>query len=425
MFRAALWFICVLLLGPTSTAQQLAQSRPLLSPVRDAGTYHIATGTWTRTGAGANLGPDVIFSATAPSGYFATNWEGAEAVDEGILPGPGNPLDGPNSCYVISGFQFAYCSNAISIDWSFTFYDSYVPCAAPGQPCTNLAGSTALTGMPTAGACWVVTVDLSGGNEIDMQAEGGICAPGYQGAASGLDHFGWGAVWNTLTGAPSGPLVSGYDPTWSGEGEGTCYNTGLTCPAGATGLGAQDMFGIGTPFSGCFWFGGYENVNGCGGPARTRGGQFHLELYTDCANPCPGLCWTSFCAVNNNGTLAITDCLLSANPLLVTTGLPVTAQFAYHLIGQGSAVISNPPGAQGDLCLGGAPIGRYNADVGPVVGQAFSTDLVNGATGGGGGNLPNPPGGTLAPGQTWNFQTWYRIGPGQSGFSEAITMTFL
>ena len=41
-------------------------------PTKDAGVYHVATGTWTRTGGSqANLGPDVIYRADVPSGYFA------------------------------------------------------------------------------------------------------------------------------------------------------------------------------------------------------------------------------------------------------------------------------------------------------------------------------------------------------------------
>jgi hypothetical protein len=429
MLPTSVRYACLLLLVSTSMAQQLLQPQRLISPVRDAGTYHVATGTWTRTNAGANpaasLGPDTIFSATAPSGYFGIGWEGSEGIDEGILPGTGNPLGGPLDCYEINGFEFAYCSLAATVDWTFTFYDSYVPCSVPGDACINLVGGITVTDMPTGSACWTVTIDLTGGYEVNMEADGGPCARGYQGALSDRDHFGWGATWVTSDGGFTGPLLSGYDPNYSPPGENTCYNTNLTCPAGTTGLGALDLFEIGAPLSGCFMFGGYANSNGCGGPSQVAGTQFHFEMYTDCASPCAIPCVTTYCEANNAGDLALNDCVLANGPLLNSTGLPVTAQFAFHLIGTGNAVISNPPGSQGDLCLGAATIGYYSADVGPVVGQAFSTDLVNGATGGGAGNLPNSLGGTLAPGQTWNFQTWYRIGPGQSGFSDAITVTFL
>jgi hypothetical protein len=277
------------LVGPLQ-AQQTARSMRMPTALRDAGTYHVATGKWTRGGNAANLGPDTIYSATAPSGYFGTGWEGSEGVDEGILPSTGNPIGGPQDCYTIDGFEFAYCSTADVISWSFNFYDSYVPCDLPDNPanCLNVVGGVSIGGLPTVSACWIVAVDLTGGYEFGMQADGGTCAPGYQGAASGLDHFGWGATWVTGNGGASGPLISGGDPNWAPEGQGTCYSPGLTCGAGATGLGAQDLFAVTAPISACFWFGGYNNPNGCGGPSVVPSAQFHLELYTDCSVPCSG-----------------------------------------------------------------------------------------------------------------------------------------
>jgi pimeloyl-ACP methyl ester carboxylesterase len=265
---------------------------PVPGAPRDAGTYHVATGTWTRTGPAAFLGPDVIYSATAPSGYFGFGWEGSEAVDEGILPGTGNPLAGFQDFYRIDGFQFGYCSWADTIDWAFSFYDGYTPCDLPGSPafCQNIVGNVSVPGLPTGSACWVVTIDLTGGYELCMQADGGSCAPGYQGALSGLDHFGWGAVWTTGNGGVSGPLIAGYDPQWSPAGKGTCYDPSQPCFGWTTGLGAQDLFGVGAPYNACFWFGGYQNTNGCGGPAQGSPAQFHFVMFTDClvgCSPCP------------------------------------------------------------------------------------------------------------------------------------------
>jgi hypothetical protein len=426
MVRSTLALASVLLLCATTTAQGQVQALKLISPIRDAGTYHVTTGTWTRTGSGANLGPDIIFAATAPSGYFGTGWEGSEGIDEGILPGTTNPLGGTQDCYEIDGFQFAYCSLAGTTTWTINLYDSYIPCGVPGSPpnCMNAVGGVPGLALPTGSACWMVTIDLSGGYEIPMAADGGPCAPGYQGGLSGRDHFGWGAVWSTDNGGFTGPILDGYDPNWAPEGEGTCYNTNVTCAAGATGLGAQDLFGLGAPLSGCFWFGGYKNTNGCGGPSQTPGAQFTFVMYTDCsvAGSC-GQCYTTYCD-NNVGDTAIDSCTVADNPLLTTSGLSgFEGQFAYHLMGAGSSPI-NPPGSTGDLCLGGAAIGRYNTDIGVIAGGSHTTDLVNGAIGGGSGTLPNPPGGTLTAGQTWNFTMWYRMGAGASGFADAITVTF-
>jgi len=395
------------------------------TPLRDGGIYHVATGTWTRPGATANLGSDVIYNASAPSGYFGTGWEGSETVDEGILPSTSSTsFGGPQDRYVIDGFEFAYCSLADTIDWSFSFYDGYVPCDMPSNPaaCMARAGSFATTGFPAGGACWLVTIDLAGGNELCMGADGGPCAPGYQGSATDLDHFGWGATFVTGNGGFSGPVLAGGDPDWAPEGEGTCYLPSLTCPTGATAAGARDLFAV--DGSGCFNFGGYSNPNGCGAPQAGVFAQLYLRMFTDCAVTCDRV-YEPFCNTSSAqvGEVSIDTNVLASNPILTTSGM-TQGLFAIHLIGAGTGVVKDPGGVlDGDLCIAGAPIGRYVQDLGSVVSGAHSTDLVNGNTGGGVGALPNPPGGFLAPGQTWNFQTWFRV-PGSSRLSTAIRVTF-
>ncbi len=430
MLRFSLRAFAAAVLCATASAQSLAQAMKVSSPIRDAGTYHVATGTWTHSGSKANLGPDIIYSATEPSGYFGPGWNNLEGIDEGILPSSSNPLGGQDG-YVIDGFQFGYCTQDTSVDWSFNLYDSYVPCDSPAFPnyCINLAGAIAAITMPgssTGGiACWLVTVDLAGGGEVCMEADGGTCAPGYQGAASSLDHFGWGATSVPAANIKTGPLLSGYDPNWMPEGEGTCYNTGQTCAAGVMGLGALDFFAINSPghWGSCYWFGGYENTNGCGGPIQVPGAQFYFNLYTDCTVTCVP-CGTVYCDtdVDQLGDIAISTCTVSGGPILSTNNA-TGGLFAYYNVSAGSNVINDPPGSQGQLCLGGSPIGRYSADLQVVSAGSFSTDLINGNTGGGAGNLPNPPGGQLAPGQTWNFQGWVRIA-GSSRWTAAINVTF-
>ena len=121
------------------------------APLRHAGIYHVATGTWTRGGATASFGPDVIYNATAPSGYFGTGWEGDEGIDEGILPSLSNPkFAAPQDAYRIDGFEFAYCSTGTSVDWSHNFYDSYVPCDIPSSPANCIALNWTRSGNPSA-----------------------------------------------------------------------------------------------------------------------------------------------------------------------------------------------------------------------------------------------------------------------------------
>ena len=88
--------------------------------------------------------------------------------------------------------------------------------------------------------------------------------------------------------------------------------------------------------------------------------------------------------------------------------------------------MSNPPGAMGDLCIaGGSCLGRYAKDLGSVsAGGTFQLDISNTVSGGANYGIPTC-GGTIQPGQTWNFQFWHRQPMGQpSSFSEAISVAF-
>ena len=435
MLRISLAAAATAALCAPSFSQNQVQAQKIISPIRDAGIYHVSTGTWTRTGSSANLGPDTIYSATAPSGYFGVGWEGGTGVDEGILPGTGNPMGGSQDCYTVDGFAFAYCCLDVSVDWGFFFLDGYVPCDLPYTPanCSNALPGYSLAGLPGGSACWIVTVDLAGGGETDLGADGGACAPGYQGGGLGLDHFGIASVWATPSGGTTGPILDGYDPGWATPGDGTCYNSSISCGAGNTGLGAEDFFAIegGALSPGCYWFGGYTNTNGCGGPSQGPGAQFTMEMYTDCsvAGACEDTCGTQYCDTNpdQNGNIAADSCTLGGSINVTVTDCG-TALFAFFNIALGNGTFTNPPGSVGDLCLtGGGSIGRYNADLqAPQGSGTYSTDIYNGNTGNGNGDLPNPPGGTLQAGDTWNVQGWQRMPAGApTTWSAALEMVFV
>ena len=138
---------------------------------------------------------------------------------------------------------------------------------------------------------------------------------------------------------------------------------------------------------------------------------------------------TVFCDTNpdNVADISVDTTSCAAGSINVSmTGGPA-AQFGYLLIGAGTTTVTDPPGAQGDLCLGGSPIGRYTLDAGITDGSgAMSTDILNAITGGGGGAIPGPLGGNVCapPGQTWNFQYWHRDAGNPSKFSKAISVTF-
>jgi hypothetical protein len=79
-----------------------------------------------------------------------------------------------------------------------------------------------------------------------------------------------------------------------------------------------------------------------------------------------------------------------------------------------------PPGSQGNLCLGGA-IGRYSASVlstGPAGEFSLQLDLTQ---------TPRPGGNVaIQPGETWLFQGWFRDqNPGNtSNFTDGLSVTF-
>lgn len=422
--------------GPKNGA---AFIQPITAPVLDAGIYHVGTGTWTRgSSAKANLGPDIIFNADTGMGYFSTLPANAEVVDEGILPGTGNTNKtgnaGPNDSYLIDGFQFGYCNTSTStIDWDFKFYDSYVACDLPSTPgwCTNLASALPSLTLPGAGFCWLATFDLSlAGYEFCMEADGGICATGYDGGGLGLDGFGWSHSWSSTGGGVAGAFVSGHDPVWSPEGEGTVYQPAFTnnCGSGyATGLGSQDLFAIDlnpTVSPGCYWFGGYVNGNGCAGAPVNPGGQFFMRMYTNASSICGDpSCTMVFCDSHPgnvaDASLSTCDCSMGSIILTLDTSGAFEGQFTYPLVGLGTIPV-NPTGTS-ELCMAGSTIGRYNMDALAITGGLASIDLLN-ALSAPGGTVPTI-GGSLCNGNTWRFQWWHRDGMNPSRFSRGIAAT--
>ena len=150
---------------------------------------------------------------------------------------------------------------------------------------------------------------------------------------------------------------------------------------------------------------------------------FAIDKEVDCStvkycNPGDG-------SANNVASIDVPGCDLTGPYEVVLSNAPAN-QFAYLLIGNGNSVVSQPPGAKGDLCvLGGSCLGRYASDIGAVDSTGtFTTDISNSISGGPGFGIPTC-GGNLQSGETWYFQYWHRQPMGQpSTFSEAIGVTF-
>ena len=92
-------------------------------------------------------------------------------------------------------------------------------------------------------------------------------------------------------------------------------------------------------------------------------------------------------------------------------------QFGYFITSQTPGFVPNPGGSQGNLCLGGT-IGRFVQQVqnsGASGSFTIQVDLTA---------MPPPLQPVVQPGDTWNFQAWYRDVGGQNNFTNAVSVTF-
>lgn len=137
----------------------------------------------------------------------------------------------------------------------------------------------------------------------------------------------------------------------------------------------------------------------------------------------------NYCTANPNSTglpatiSAIgTGRVIDNDLALVASQLP-TSSFGFFITSRFQGFVTNPGGSAGNLCLGSS-IGRY---VGPGQIQnsgatgSFSLDLDLTQT-------PQPSGlVSVSPGQTWNFQTWFRDTVGgmpTSNFTDGVRVVF-
>jgi endonuclease I len=104
---------------------------------------------------------------------------------------------------------------------------------------------------------------------------------------------------------------------------------------------------------------------------------------------------------------------------LIAYDLP-TNQFGFFMCSLTQGLVLNPGGSAGHLCLGGQ-IGRFITQVqntGTFGFMQIQVDL---------GALPVTPTHAVVPGETWNFQAWYRdtvLGFPSSNFTDGLEVTF-
>jgi|GEM_PF-1106990 len=303
------------LLAPATTArpQSTLQPKPITTPVRDAGTFNMATGTWTRASQVPALqGAFQLYDNTCQVGYYCPVPWGLDVKDSGRIPTAAQ--GGLADCYEIQGFQLAYCTyeeERIGVD--LHYYTCFESCSdAYGDLClpsiafqlANLPGGASGGGQ----ACWLVAFDLRNTTRTF----------GLYGDSWGvfdddpnLDHFSWTFGFATpLSGEDGGPLVAGDPlqqlPTSAGicagfggglEGQGTDHPGWGPSTGPGSGIGQLDRLGISCygP-SGCFWFGGYDTT-----PAQNPLASLYHKLWGEPGTECLDLCVvcdlssTSFC----------------------------------------------------------------------------------------------------------------------------------
>jgi hypothetical protein len=132
-----------------------------------------------------------------------------------------------------------------------------------------------------------------------------------------------------------------------------------------------------------------------------------------------------FCFSNPNSTGAGAHIFATGSATVADDAFTLNAQFlpsmsnGYFITSMGQVFVPNPAGSEGNLCIAGAPVGRFNNDVqntGAGSTVSFSPDF----------NMwPQPTGFiTLLAGDTWNFQYWYRDISSMNNFTDAVQVMF-
>jgi len=318
LLRTSLSAAAALLLALGASAQDKARLLPVPG-VKHAGTYHVATGTWTRGAESSDRASyQVIYDNTCIGAWYVA-LEQQTFHDDGRIPSTSSPqidqgpfgsgnymgtsLVGTDDSYDIQKYQFAYCTGVAAPMTALNlFYECYTSCSNATLVTPTMALQiSGLPGAPTPGVsigCWVVDIDLLGASlNFTMN---GDCDGSWDGSAA-MDYMGYAYMQVTPDPAGiSGPFIAGDpDGLLSGitGGTGCCVGCGTVFWAGAnvpgindrgSGLNDQDFFevddhlgGYAFAYNGCFWFGGYS--------ATTARADLYMEIQGSASVCCPGV----------------------------------------------------------------------------------------------------------------------------------------
>ncbi len=132
-------------------------------------------------------------------------------------------------------------------------------------------------------------------------------------------------------------------------------------------------------------------------------------------------------AINSTGKparmWAIGSAMVAGNNLTLLLADAPMNSFTFAVVSQDTNIVMNPGGSMGNICIASLTIGRYDMSIQNTgaTGQAtLALDLTS---------VPLQPGGPYAilPGETWNWQWWYRDlfgGVATSNWSNAVGVLF-
>ena len=457
MIRLTLTIGTLAILSTASLAQNSHSILPV-PELKNAGTYHAATGTWTRGESSlARANYEILYDNTC-IGSFYIALEQKTFHDDGRLPSTSSPqvdqdpfgsgtwmntsLVGTADAYDIQLYQIAYCTGVAAPMTALTlFYECYSACS----DASNLSPTFAmqLSGLPGSSSpgmslgCWIVNIDLLGATLAFKM--NGDCDGTWNGSPA-ADNFGYAYMQLTpdpagisgpiLAGDPDGLLLGGGGSTGCCVGCATIFWSGTNVPGVnslGSGLNNQDMFEIDDylgggvfTYNGCYWFGGYSatspyasmrmEIRGSGDNYPPAPPRKYCFGHTSQGNPCP-------CSNDNDQSNLEAGCAngtFAAGASLDATGIPRLA--ADTIVLQGTRGQPNNSSmffqALNDLDGNGAFLGdgircaggflkRLKVTVNDAGGNAYTTGTVISARSAQLGDV-------LRPGDVRRYQWWYR-----------------
>ena len=261
------------------------------------------------------------------------------------------------------------------------------------------------------------TPGLGTGAELQFRADGGG-VPGPVLAVANVTAYCEAETGNVFFSRPEAESIATFDPI--------AIPGGIPHWVEGTIVGPENNFWLTrSSVTGSECWVDYQSLGGLQPGSAVFGVAADLNFCLSGAPPFTFFCDPSTGSPNNTATIQPSGHWLGSGITIDLVGGPA-GQFCYLLIGDGNALLGQPPGSKGDLCLvGGSCLGRYAQDIGQIsAGGTFTTDIQSSQSGGPSYGIPSC-GGQINAGQTWNFQYWHRQPMGlPSTFSQAVGVYF-